>query len=166
MRFKPRCDIVTSAICWTIVGYIMCGLGRCTSTRRRTGTGHVFLSQRVRILESCQCENDYELRRDGASYVHLTCLERTCPRISFVYSLVSCRRRSTTRRLPVLFLPPFASVESGVCYNEQMLQRRVFINKIRMLQRTQMLQRTRRKGILSADVARACAWRVGPSRFD
>jgi len=28
------------------------------------------------------------------------------------------------------------------CYNEQMLQRTVFINKIRMLRRTQMLQRT------------------------
>ena len=41
---------------------------------------------------------------------------------------------------------------SGVCYNkrccnERMLQRTVFINKIRMLQRTQMLQRTRRNTI-------------------
>ena len=34
------------------------------------------------------------------------------------------------------------------CYNERMLQRTVFINKIGMLQRTQML--------LSADVAREC----------
>jgi hypothetical protein len=41
---------------------------------------------------------------------------------------------------------------SGVCYNERrynkrMLQWTVFINKIRMLQRTQMLQRTRRNTI-------------------
>ena len=28
---------------------------------------------------------------------------------------------------------------SGLCYNERMLQQTVFINKIRMLQRTQML---------------------------
>jgi hypothetical protein len=45
-----------------------------------------------------------------------------------------------------------------------------FINTIRMLQRTQMLQRkecyNERGGILSDDVARACAWRVGPSRCD
>jgi hypothetical protein len=33
---------------------------------------------------------------------------------------------------------------SGVCYNERMLQRTAFINKIRMLQRKQILQRTRR----------------------
>jgi hypothetical protein len=50
------------------------------------------------------------------------------------------------------------------CYNERTLQRKAFINTIRMLQRKQMLQRTR--GILSADVARACALRVGVSRFD
>jgi len=41
---------------------------------------------------------------------------------------------------------------SGVCYNERcynqrMLQRTAFINKIRMLQRTEMLQRTRRSTI-------------------
>ena len=33
------------------------------------------------------------------------------------------------------------------CYNERMLQRTVFIYKIRMLQRTEMLQRTRRNTI-------------------
>jgi len=43
-----------------------------------------------------------------------------------------------------------------------MLQRTVFVNKIRMLHRTQMLQRTRRNTI----AARACAWRVGFSRFE
>jgi hypothetical protein len=42
--------------------------------------------------------------------------------------------------------------DSGVCYNERsyferMLQRTVFINKIRMLQRTQILQRTQRNTI-------------------
>jgi len=36
---------------------------------------------------------------------------------------------------------------SGVCYKERMLQRTVFINKVRMLQRTQMLQRRRRNTI-------------------
>ena len=41
---------------------------------------------------------------------------------------------------------------SGVCYNEwsyneRMLKRTVFINKIRMLQRTKMLQRTQRNTI-------------------
>jgi len=36
---------------------------------------------------------------------------------------------------------------SGVCYNERMLQRTVLINKIRMLKRTKMLQRTRRNTI-------------------
>ena len=36
---------------------------------------------------------------------------------------------------------------SEVRYNERMLQRTVFINKIRMLQRTQTLQRTRRNTI-------------------
>jgi hypothetical protein len=36
---------------------------------------------------------------------------------------------------------------SGVCYNDRMLQRTVFINKIRVLKRTQMLQRTRRNTI-------------------
>jgi hypothetical protein len=33
------------------------------------------------------------------------------------------------------------------CYNERMLQRTVFINKVRMIQRTQMLQQTRRNNI-------------------
>ena len=41
----------------------------------------------------------------------------------------------------------FLSINSGCynkhrCYNERMLQRTVFIIKVRMLQRTQMLQRT------------------------
>jgi hypothetical protein len=36
---------------------------------------------------------------------------------------------------------------SGVCYNERIRQRTVVINIIRMLQRTQMLQRTRRNTI-------------------
>jgi len=36
---------------------------------------------------------------------------------------------------------------SGACYNERMLQRTVFINKIRMLQRTQMLQRKLRNTV-------------------
>jgi hypothetical protein len=75
------------------------------------------------------------------------------------------------------------SIKSGSsnehrCYNERMLQRTVLINKIMMLQQTQMLQRTNvttnerynkqllsitsgcyneRGGILSADVARACS---------
>ena len=48
---------------------------------------------------------------------------------------------------------------SMVCYNERMLQQtdsttNTFVNKIKLLQRTQMPQRT---GILSADVARASA---------
>jgi hypothetical protein len=44
----------------------MCERGRCASARRRTGTGHVFQAQRVRrILESYQCENEYELVRRG-----------------------------------------------------------------------------------------------------
>jgi hypothetical protein len=78
-------------------------------------------------------------------------------------------------------------------YNERMLQWTICINKIRMLQRTQMLQQTNatmnecyneqfvsmksgcynehrcyneREGILSADVARTGAWRVGPYHFD
>jgi hypothetical protein len=33
------------------------------------------------------------------------------------------------------------NTNSGACYNERMLKGRVFINKIRMLQRTQMLKR-------------------------
>jgi hypothetical protein len=123
--------------------WLMCECGRCTYARRRTGTGHVFQAQRVRrILQSYQYKNDYELQWDAASYV-LTCLERTFHRIFFFrYSLVSCRKRSTTRRLPVLFLPPSASVYIGryattndattyKCYNKGVL-----INKIRMLQRT------------------------------
>jgi len=76
---------------------------------------------------------------------------------SFKYVFVNCRanwghERSAVPRLtpdlprPVT-LPPITY--SGVCYNERcynerMLQRTIFINKIRMLQRTQMLQRTRR----------------------
>jgi len=44
---------------------------------------------------------------------------------------------------------PLLGIYSGVCYNERcyderMLQRTVFINKIRMIQRTQMLQRKRK----------------------
>jgi len=47
---------------------------------------------------------------------------------------------------------PYKETISPVCYNERshnerMLQRTVFINKIRMLQRTQILQRTRRNTI-------------------
>ena len=42
---------------------------------------------------------------------------------------------------------PTNAIYSGVCYNEQMLQRTVFINKVRMLQRTKMLQRKRRNTI-------------------
>jgi len=54
----------------------------------------------------------------------------------------------------------FISKYSGICYNERcynerMLQRTVFINKIRMLQRQSCYNE--RGGILSADVARACA---------
>jgi hypothetical protein len=50
--------------------------------------------------------------------------------------------------LPAKHVPAVCKY-SGVCYNERcyqrtMLQRTVFNNKIRMLQRTQMLQRTRR----------------------
>jgi len=58
---------------------------------------------------------------------------------------------------------------SRACYNERsyiewMLQRTVFISKIRMLQRTQLLERKWRNTISRR--TRACAWRVGPSRFD
>jgi len=53
---------------------------------------------------------------------------------------------------------------SGVCYNErsyneQMLQRTVFIDKIRMLQRTQ-------RNIIGRRSSRVRMLRVGPSRFD
>jgi len=48
---------------------------------------------------------------------------------------------------------------------QTMLQRTVFINKIRMLQRTHRCS-NERGGILSSDLARVCAWRVGLSRFD
>jgi len=47
----------------------------------------------------------------------------------------------------------------GVCYKERMLQRTVFVDKIRMLQRKQMLQRSRRNTIGRRSK------RV-PSRFD
>jgi hypothetical protein len=68
---------------------------------------------------------------------------------------------------------------SGVCYNERMLQRthattNTYYNEL-MLQRTHATTnecynehrwRNEREEILSADVARACACRVGTSRFD
>jgi len=53
---------------------------------------------------------------------------------------------------------------SGMRYNERMLQWTVFISKIRILQRTKMLQRTRRNTIGRRSTR--VRWRVGPSRFD
>jgi hypothetical protein len=54
------------------------------------------------------------------------------------------------------------------CYNKRMLQRTTLQRT--KLQRTVLLIKSgcynERGRILSADVARACAWRVGPSRFD
>ena len=62
---------------------------------------------------------------------------------------------SISVRFLVVFIPENNCSQmwvSGVCYNEQcynerMLQRTVFMNKMRMLQRKQMLQRTRRNTI-------------------
>jgi hypothetical protein len=45
------------------------------------------------------------------------------------------------------------NIYSGICYNERFLS-------------IQSGQYNERWGILSADVVRACAWRVGPSHFD
>ena len=64
-------------------------------------------------------------------------------------SIKKKKKKKKKRRMihnKVLLRYNMVSQYSGVrynerCYNERMLQRRVFINKIRMLQRTQMLQR-------------------------
>jgi len=56
------------------------------------------------------------------------------------------------------------SVYSEVCCNERMLQRTVFSIKSGCYNEHRCYNE--RRGILSVDVARACAWRVGLSRFD
>jgi len=47
---------------------------------------------------------------------------------------------------------------------QTMLQQTVFIIKSECYNNNRCYNE--RGGILSADVARACAWRIGPSRFD
>jgi hypothetical protein len=74
-----------------------------------------------------------------------------------------------------VFINKSGSHNEHRCYNERWYNEQ-FINKIRMLQRTQMLHErllsiksgcyNERGEILSADVARSCAWRVWPSPFD
>jgi hypothetical protein len=53
-----------------------------------------------------------------------------------------------------------------VCYNEQMLQRKMFINKIKMLERTQMLQWTRRNTIDRRSTRVRMTCRAFPLRFE
>ena len=81
-----------------------------------------------------------QLQAHGYKYVFLNCRANWGHERSAVHRLTSHLPRPVT-------LPPITY--SGLCYNERcynerMLQRTVFVNKIRVLQRTQMLQRTRR----------------------
>ena len=70
-------------------------------------------------------------------YTDLSTDNGLCPTYCLVHLMfVNCYTRQTGGRNTV-----------GVYYNERMLQGTVFINKIRMLQRTQMLQRKRRNTI-------------------
>jgi hypothetical protein len=62
---------------------------------------------------------------------------------------------------------PYFDIYSGVCYkercyNERMLQRTVCVNKIRMLQRTQMLQQRRRNTIGRRSICMRMAFRDFP----
>jgi len=73
-------------------------------------------------------------------------------------------RNSSTRTRHSCLSCDSKQMYSGVWYKERMLQRTVLSIKSGCYDEHRCYNE--RGGILSAEVARACAWRVGPSRSD